>query len=233
MVALDGSNGKLLWYHQVTPHDVRDFDFQDPPILANERIAGKQTEIVMGAGKSGTVVAFRADTGEVLWALSVGRHNAAGSGPLPAKKTLMCPGPDGGILTPMAYADGVLYVPWLDACATDSIDSGPVAPGSPPRGGIEAVQASSGRVLWTHPLPYIDSGAATIANDVVFTSTYDGKIYALSTKTGHLLWSTQAPDGINAFPAITKTMLIIGAGAPNAKLHGAQLELVAYSLGGH
>ena len=233
MVALDGSNGKLLWYHQVTPHDVRDFDFQDPPILASEPIGGKQTEIVMGAGKSGIVVAFRASDGQVLWTLSVGRHNAVSLGPLPAKKALMCPGPDGGILTPMAYSDGVLYVPWLDGCATDSIDSGPVAPGSPPRGGIEAVSVRSGRVLWSHPLPYIDSGAATIANDVVFTSTYDGKIYALSTKTGRELWSTQAPDGINGFPALTKTMLIIGAGAADAKLKHGQFELVAYSLGGH
>ena len=33
LVVLDGKTGKLLWYDQVTPHDVRDYDFQLSPIL--------------------------------------------------------------------------------------------------------------------------------------------------------------------------------------------------------
>ena len=33
LVALDGATGKLLWYQQVTPHDLRDYDFQDSPII--------------------------------------------------------------------------------------------------------------------------------------------------------------------------------------------------------
>src|ERR1700680_106915 len=35
LVVLDGLTGRLLWYAQVTPHDVRDYDFQLPPILAS------------------------------------------------------------------------------------------------------------------------------------------------------------------------------------------------------
>jgi outer membrane protein assembly factor BamB len=233
LVALDGSSGRLLWYHQVTPHDVRDFDFQDPPILASERLAGNQTEVVFGAGKSGKVLAFRASDGKVLWTLDVGRHNAVEYGALPAKPALMCPGTLGGVLTPMAYADGLLYVPWLDECETDSADGGPTRPVTSPRGGIEAVSATSGHVIWTHPLSDLDSGAATVANDVVFTSTYDGTIYALSRRTGHLLWSTRAADGVNGFPALTKTMLIIGAGSPPyPKRRNTHPELIAYSLGG-
>ena len=34
LVVLAGATGKLLWYDQVTPHDVRDYDFQVSPILA-------------------------------------------------------------------------------------------------------------------------------------------------------------------------------------------------------
>jgi outer membrane protein assembly factor BamB len=120
-----------------------------------------------------------------------------------------------------------------DECLTDSVDGGPSAPYSKPAGGIEAVDAATGRVIWSHALPFIDSGAATVANDVVFTSTYDGKIYAFSTKSGRLLWTAQAPDAVNGFPAITGRMLIIGAGAPYTKLRHPKAELVAYSLGGH
>jgi hypothetical protein len=46
MVKLDAKTGKLEWYHQVTPHDVYDWDFQDPPILTE--VGGKK--VAIGAG---------------------------------------------------------------------------------------------------------------------------------------------------------------------------------------
>src|SRR5262249_23704916 len=33
LLALPPRSGRLLWHDQVTPHDVRDYDFQLPPIL--------------------------------------------------------------------------------------------------------------------------------------------------------------------------------------------------------
>ena len=72
---------------------------------------------------------------------------------------------------------------------------------------------------------------ATIANDVVFTETYSGAIYAYNAKTGAVLWTTKAPNGINSFPAITKNMFIIGAGAPSGAKKPLN-EIVAYSLNG-
>ena len=77
----------------------------------------------------------------------------------------------------------------------------------------------------------LDIGAATVANDVVFTSTYDGVSYGLSAKTGSVLWSAKAPTGINSFPAVTKTMFIVGAGAPSAAKNPTN-EIIAYSLNG-
>jgi alcohol dehydrogenase (cytochrome c) len=78
--------------------------------------------------------------------------------------------------------------------------------------GLAAVDAAIGAVRWKSRFPSVDFGAATVANDVVFTSTGDGTVYALSTKHGSTLWKTKARAGINSFPAVTKTMLIIGAG---------------------
>jgi outer membrane protein assembly factor BamB len=234
IVALDGASGKLLWYHQVTPHDVRDHDFQDPPIVATQKIDGKSTEIVIGSGKSGKVAAFNASDGKLLWLLNIGLHNAAEYGPLPAKPVLVCPGPLGGVLTPMAYSPGVVYVPWIDIC----LDQGATSPPSAPKhlseaGGLAAVDAATGRVIWAHHFDTVIDGAATVANNVVFTATVNGQIDALSTKTGAVLWTVQASDGINGFPALTKEMLIIGAGLPDPKVAHGSPELVAYSLGGH
>src|SRR5207245_2447772 len=48
---------------RVTSHDVRDYDFEASPIVSTQDIDGAQTEIAIGAGKSGKVVAFRADNG--------------------------------------------------------------------------------------------------------------------------------------------------------------------------
>jgi alcohol dehydrogenase (cytochrome c) len=84
-------------------------------------------------------------------------------------------------------------------------------------------------VVWKHRFPLPDFGGATVANDVVFTSTDDGKVYALSAGKGSVLWSSKAPAGINSFPAVTKRMLIVGAGLlSKAKNH--RYAVVAYSL---
>jgi alcohol dehydrogenase (cytochrome c) len=232
IVAVDASSGKLLWYDQVTPHDVRDHDFQDSPIVATEKIDGKRTEVVIGTGKSGKVVAFRGSDGRQLWLLNIGEHNAAEYGPLPAKPVLVCPGPLGGVLSPMAYSAGVVYVPWIDLCLEESATTGPAAPKNlSETGGLAAVDAATGRVIWAHHFNTVVDGAATVANDVVFTAATNGVLYALSKKTGAVLWSAQTSDGINGFPAITENMLIVGAGLPNPKVPHDHPELVAYSLG--
>jgi glucose dehydrogenase len=233
LVALDGATGKLLWHQQVTPHDLRDYDFQDPPILLTVKIHAVRTEVVIGAGKSGQVVAFRATDGKRLWTLAIGRHNKYQYGPLPTKPVVYCPGSLGGVLTPMAEARGALYVPWNDLCfkgsATGLVAGGPVPPVA---GGLAAVNAATGAIIWKHSFPSLDMSAATIANDVVFTATYDGTIYAVSAKSGRTLWRTKTPAGINSFPALTRTMLIVGAGgitASGKKPHG---QMLAYALPG-
>jgi plastocyanin len=84
-------------------------------------------------------------------------------------------------------------------------------------------------VVWQHKLPSVDFGAATVANDVVFTSTYAGTIYACDAQTGKTLWTTKAPAGINSFPAIDGDTLLVGAGTTGFH-RNRKFELIAYSL---
>ena len=145
------------------------------------------------------------------------------------------PGDTGGVETPMAFADNRLFVPWLDlptrARATGL--PGGLAGQSPNlrkgRGGLSAVDPASGKVLWQNKLPSPNFGAATVANDVVFTSTYAGTIYAFDTQTGQTLWTTKAPAGINSFPAIDGDTLLVGAGTTGFHKN-PKFELVAYAL---
>ena len=133
----------------------------------------------------------------------------------------------------MALAAGRLYVPWNDFAATASATglTGSLAKQdfSQGRGGFTAVDAVSGRTLWRRMLPSLDFGAATVANDVVFTSTYAGTVYAFDTQTGKTLWTAKAPAGINAFPAIDGDTLLVGAGTTGFH-KSPHFQLFAYSL---
>jgi outer membrane protein assembly factor BamB len=232
LVALDGQTGQRLWFRQTVPHDVRDYDLQVPAILANLPIDGVPTDVALVAGKMGKVFAFRADDGSPLWTLSVGRHRND-TGPLPRKLAKILPGDYGGVETPMALANGRLFVPWVEfparAKATGLSGSLTQQNFTAGTGGFTAVDAASGNVLWQRKLPSIDFGAATVANDVVFTSTYAGRVYAFDTQTGRTLWTTKAPAGINAFPAIDGDTVLVGAGTSGGR-KSSRLQLVAYSL---
>ena len=231
LVALNGATGKIDWFQQVTPHDFRDYDFQVAPIVRSQMINGTQTETVIGAGKSGKVVAFRADNGKRLWTRNVGVHKFD-SGPFPLKKAVCYePGFLGGVETPMAASGNLVYVPFVNLCfdatATGIKSAGGFNGGT---GGLAAIDSATGKIVWQKRLPSPAYGAATVANDVVFTATLAGKIYAFDTQTGKALSTMTGPAGINAFPAVTKNMLIIGAGASSPAIKKPQNEIVAYSL---
>ena len=133
LVALDAKTGRLLWHDQVTPHDVRDYDFETTPVIA--RVGS--TPVVFGAGKAGLVVAWDRTTRRRLWSTRVGLHRND-IGPLPIRRVTVCPGLLGGVETPMAYSAGRVFVPVVDLCGTGSARSsescGGVLIASPPAG---------------------------------------------------------------------------------------------------
>jgi alcohol dehydrogenase (cytochrome c) len=223
---LNARTGRLLWYDQVTPHDVRDYDFEATPILAT--IDG--APLVFGAGKAGRVIAWNRRTRRRVWSTPVGLHRND-RGPLPRGRVTVCPGLFGGVETPMAYADGRLFVPDVDLCgrgsavASQNVNSIDPARG---RGRLVALDAATGRTLWDRRLPSPDFGCAAVSNDVVFTSTYAGTLYALATATGRILWSAKLPAGINGCPAVAGDMLIVGAGIREQPRDRA--ELVAFRV---
>ncbi len=105
------STGRLQWYQQITPHDLFDHDFEASPILTTATVNGAQKKVVIGAGKAGYVVAFDAQTGDVLWKTSVGKHQNDQVQSIPAGQTItVLPGDFGGVETPMGLAGGVVYM---------------------------------------------------------------------------------------------------------------------------
>jgi outer membrane protein assembly factor BamB len=224
LLALDARTGALRWADQVTPHDLRDHDFQNPPIVVGGRI--------LGSGKSGIVVAWDAASQRRIWARRVGAHRND-VGPLPRRPVDVCPGLLGGVETPAAVSDGRLFVPVVDLCYEEDATGAAAASFTrvdPARGTgrLVALDVRDGRILWQRTLPQPDFGCATVANDVVFTSTYDGTLYAFGARDGRLLWRVRAAAGVNACPAVAGATLYVAAGVPN-RPH-ASLELAAYRL---
>jgi outer membrane protein assembly factor BamB len=226
LVVLNARTGRLLWYDQVTPHDVRDYDFSATPILAELDGA----PMVFGAGKAGLVIAWNRRTRRRVWSTPVGLQRNA-SGPLPRRRVTVCPGIFGGVETPMAYGGGRLFVPDVDLCvpgsATTSENVDKVDPASG-RGRLLALDAHTGHILWDDRFPSPDFGCATMSNNVVFTSTYTGTVYALATATGRVLWSAKLPAGVNGCPAVRGDTLIVEAGVP--KHPGDRPEMVAFRV---
>jgi alcohol dehydrogenase (cytochrome c) len=224
LLAVARRSGKLLWYDQVTRHDVRDYDFQLPPVLG--AIDGRP--LLFGAGKAGLVIAWDRATHQRVWQAEVGVHRAD-KGLLPLHRITICPGLLGGVETPMAFDGQRLFVPVVDLCmrgsSTGYEDLAHVAVGKRARGELVALDAATGSAAWVRPLPHADFGCATVSAGVVFTSTLDGRVYAFGATDGELLWSTRARAGINSCPVVGGTTLLVGAGVPRA---GSITELTAY-----
>jgi outer membrane protein assembly factor BamB len=130
----------------------------------------------------------------------------------------------------MAYSGRTLFVPVVDLCMKGSAFGYPSLRGidvSRGTGELIALDAATGARRWKEALPSPDFGCATVANGVVFTSTFAGRVYAFDTRDGARLWSTRLPAGVNACPSLAEDILLVGAGVPTAK--GGAPELDAFS----
>jgi outer membrane protein assembly factor BamB len=233
IVKLDAKTGKLDWYYQQTPHDVYDWDFQNPPILANA--GGK--ELAIGSGKSGFVVAVDAKTGKLVWKTAVGKHNGHDGDGLLAmrgesskiKTGTVYPGTLGGVISPIASNGTTLFVPIVNHPAT--VESGTeLGEGSEATGGIAAIDIATGKVKWNDTVSVPMYGSPTAVNDLMFISMPDGTITAVDAKTGGELWSESLPAGSNTGVAVSGDTLLVPAGLPAGE--GQEPALVAFRLGG-
>jgi glucose dehydrogenase len=239
IIALDRNSGELLWYYQVKPHDLFDLDFHMSPVLATITVDGADRDIVIGAGKLGRILAFDRETGEVLWNTSVGEHDNDELEEVPEGETVMVlPGVYGGVETPMSLADGIIYA------AVVNLPTPYTATGHDAENGAEAVQraermtevtegtgeivaldAATGEIQWTHETDAVPFGAATVVNDLVVASTFEGIIFALDRNSGEEVWRAQLAVPLIAWPAVVNDTIIIGAGASQ------NARLVAFRLG--
>jgi outer membrane protein assembly factor BamB len=233
IVKLDAKTGKMDWYHQQTPHDINDWDLQNPPILAE--VGGK--EVVIAAGKSGFVLALDRKTGKVLWERAVGVHNGnddVGLKTMDGKTKLktpltLFPGSLGGVIAPASTDGSLLFVPVINHSLTIAENSEKQESGEL-TGELVALDMATGGVEWKHKFSSAPFGATTVVNDLVFATTYEGTVFAFDTKGGRIVWQASLPTGTNVGVMANGDTLVAPAGVPLAE--GQAPQIVAYRLSG-
>jgi alcohol dehydrogenase (cytochrome c) len=243
-VNLDAATGKLRWYYQAVPDDFLDHDLQASPISTSIGAA----PVIIAAGKVGIVYALNAQSGALLWKTPVGEHNGHDNDSLLAMSHRLqvtfpytvLPGSLGGVLSNMAVADGSVYVATIDLPITytslKTVDGD--KSGGTETGEVEALSLATGTVEWDTKVPYtkpssLPLGAATVSNDLVFTTLYNGVLIAFNRATGAIVYQHRLPASTNAPIAVFGNTVLVPAGDPptsKATISGGKAQLVAYTV---
>ena len=237
VVNVDAATGKLRWDYQGVPNDFKDYDMQASPISARSG----RVPVVIGAGKMGYVYEMNAQTGKLIWKTPVGEHNGHDNDSVEAlehKSTItapytILPGSIGGVLTNLALAGDNLYVVTCDIPLTYTSLNQPVPTKAAGRatGEVEALDLASGKVEWDTKVNSFPLGAATVSNDLVFTTLLNGRLIALSRDTGAIVYHRRLPTTSNAPIAIAGHTVLVPAGGISGKRLGTSRnpQLVAYT----
>jgi outer membrane protein assembly factor BamB len=179
-----------------------------------------------------------ARTGKLIWKTPVGAHNGHDNDSLLAlehRLTLkapftILPGPIGGVLTDPAVAGNSVYVATVDAPLTyTNLDMKSATKSAGTSGEVEAVSIATGKVEWDTKVPDLPLGAATVSNDLVFTTFYNGELIALNRSTGAIVYRRRLPTSTNSPIAIAGNTVIVPAGGPRTRSGGGDPQVVAYT----
>ncbi|HTW63456.1 MAG TPA: PQQ-dependent dehydrogenase, methanol/ethanol family [Bryobacteraceae bacterium] len=184
IVALNPDTGKLVWYNQLIPRDVWDFDAVFELILADLPWQGQQRKLLFQFNKSGYLWVLDRTNGKFLdawpfvensnWIKSVASTGelVGRNEPELGKTKLMCPSLMGGKSWNQAsYSPqtGLMYVAAMEICAdltaqTEDVEPGASAfggtfvmkppPDGPSRGFLAAIDPQTGKRVWKHDEKY-------------------------------------------------------------------------------
>jgi alcohol dehydrogenase (cytochrome c) len=234
VIAVDPANGKVKWHFQGVPNDFYDWDMQISPMFTT--VNGRN--VIIAGGKMGDVYELDAATGRLIFKTPVGKHNGHDNDSVlalhhkfhPKYPYRVYPGDLGGIETNGATDGNVAYVSTVNLYQTRPSATAVIAGMQPINQGTGdevAVDLTTGKVLWSTKLPSPAFGAATISNDLVFTTTYNGRVIAFSRATGKIVWQGKLPSGTNSPLVIQGNTLIaaasLGAGKSKPQVDAWQL----------
>lgn len=122
IVALDARSGEMLWYYQVTPHDLNGHQPAWSPILTIAKFGGVKRKVVVVASKGGYIYVFDSKTGSLVYdpvkigppLVNAPNTNAGNDANLLFSQEdildkVYCPAEQGGIAAGRAFAYNTIY----------------------------------------------------------------------------------------------------------------------------
>jgi alcohol dehydrogenase (cytochrome c) len=216
VLAIEPKTGKVRWYFQFTPHDLHDWDAQEPPVLVDTQWQGQPRKLLIQANRNGFFYVLDRVSGQFLlgkqflkklnWAKGLdakGRPILNDLQPNERGETYVCPGFQGGAnwySTSFNPGTGLYYFSALERCNVFtkrtqewqagrgfSGGSASPAPGESYVKSLRAIDIKTGEVAWDLP-------------GVTMPATSSGGV--LSTATGLVFFcensgSLLAVDGSN------------------------------------
>jgi alcohol dehydrogenase (cytochrome c) len=180
ILALEPATGKLKWFYQFTPHDVHDWDAQEPPLLVDTNWQGQPRKLLMEANRNGFFYVLDRTNGKLLlakpflkklnWAEGIGADGRPILKDLPKQAngdTYVCPGFQGGanwFSSSFNPATGLFYFNALERCNMFSSVHGEWVAGRSYMGGaarpapgesfekfLRAINIQTGEIAWEVP----------------------------------------------------------------------------------
>jgi alcohol dehydrogenase (cytochrome c) len=225
-LAIDAKTGKLLWYFQFTPHDLHDWDANEPIVLIDAKWKGQDRKLLLHANRNGVLYVLDRTTGKPLLATKMVNKLTWASGIdqeswspnlLPANETteqgvLTCPAVRGATnwySTAYNPSTRLYYVMTVEDCTYyRKADDGGYGrysnPEDPARKILRAFDIETGKAVWqvemAGPVQSNYSGVLTTAGGLVFFGESSGGFAAVDARTGKYLWHFETNHPIKASP---------------------------------
>jgi PQQ-dependent dehydrogenase (methanol/ethanol family) len=204
ILALDPNNGKVKWFYQVTPHDVRDWDANAPLVLVDTQYQGQERKLLLHADKNGFFYVLDRTNGHVLLGSPFVRMTwASGIGPdgrpqLLPQTGLLCPGSYGANWNGTAFSPqtGFYYLVALEKCVM-RLSAGSWKQKQPKEEPaakyLMALDINTGKVVWKvqefGPAEgKREAGVLATAGGLLFYGDPSGTVVAVDARNGKTLW---------------------------------------------
>ena len=254
IVALEADTGKLVWAEQEVSHDLWDYDAADSPSIITAKVKGKERKLVVEGGKSAQWWAFDAATGDIVYdgipfgkiehskptkeGVQVypgvlGGQNYAPDTFDPKENIVLIPGIEEPSIMKTAkneqhaksQASSNYFGIWAfgTSYASDANIKG--------YGTITAIDLNDGKIRYQIKTNEIMRGGLTSTKTgLTFFGELSGKVKAIETATGKILWDFQTSGNtISAAPSIFekdgKTYMMITSA-------GTKPQIFCFALGG-
>jgi PQQ-dependent dehydrogenase (methanol/ethanol family) len=216
-LALDPKTGKLVWYFQYTPHDLHDWDAEQPPVLVDGKYEGQDRKLLLHGNRNGFFYVLDRTDGHFLfaaplvkkltWASGIdqnGRPQLTPNNETKQGNTVTCPAVRGATnwyAPAFSPVTRLFYVMTVEDCGLyrEAAQGGFGFLNNPQDPGmkyIRAIDIETGAITWEipqiGPVEKNYSGVLATAGGLVFYGESSGGFAAVDAQSGAALWHFEA-----------------------------------------